>query len=81
MCCTSLDCKTWVCKVCYDIYDDNDNEVHHVEVINDVFVEEYMNVDSDDESYESCDDAEEESDGSEKSIVMNMKVMNLTMML
>ena len=52
MCCPSLDCKTWVCKVCYDSYDDDDNEVHHVEVMNDVVVEEYMNGDSDDESYE-----------------------------
>ena len=37
--------------------------------MNYVVIEEYMNVDPDDESYESCDDAEEESDGSEKSIV------------
>ena len=36
--------------------------------MNDVVVNEYMNVDLDDESYESCDDDEEESDVSEKSI-------------
>jgi hypothetical protein len=54
--------------VCYDSYDDDD-EVHHVEVMNDVVIQEYMIVDSDVESIVSCNDSEEESDGSEGSII------------
>ena len=67
MCCPSLDCKTWICKDCYDSYDDY--EVHHVEIMNNVVIADYMNENSDDECIEACYDAEEESDGSEESIV------------
>ena len=69
MCCPSVDCKTWICKVCYDSYDDDDDEVHHVEVMNEAVAEEYMDVVSEYQSTISCNDSEEESDGSDESIV------------